>query len=663
MLNGDESQRLLVSDLPAEKRGIGVGIDLGTTNSAVAILVQSSNSKNMEHEQRSDPRKNVEDSSYALTPKILSIPNNGRTIPSVVSILSFSDEQSPTILVGKEAIQMEYQFPYSSYRNVKRILGTGGKQAIQNGATLVPNFVSDYNTVKSNKKILTTPNAPQNSLSQQLEEAKTMPAKLSLQLQTNNNTGATTNLTPEYISSCILKALFRAVEEETGETVTRAVIGVPAFFNDAQREATQQACIMAGVKKVRLIREPEAAALAYGLGKDMLRKDNFEDELVLVFDLGGGTFDVSVLAVGGGLMEVVATTGNSMLGGSDFDRRIAAWITNEISKSTATASNSPWVLIESVQSAILRSAEAVRIHLTNNRQVKLKLPLSMDGWLNMTKPTNIILYQDEMSSTTANNTSTSPSLDTQAPYYLTELSRKSMEDLCTHEFQSLLPPVREVALLAGVLLPGDAPPSVAEAASQIEKDWKGSSPFLPLEYDDFYDETANLGNSGVNLAYDINKNNTGDETLDQDALLLIRNMDLKEMRARQKGGRKKARDLAARERTFRREKLRAETNFNRDKNQNRGNVKVQRSSYGRLLSQVVLVGGATRMPAIGRMLTALTGVTPQKTVNPDEAVALGAAIQVGILDGDDRLGDMQVLNPMQAAVLRAFAKKRQLLDS
>jgi len=69
------------------------------------------------------------------------------------------------------------------------------------------------------------------------------------------------------------------------------------------------------------------------------------------------------------------------------------------------------------------------------------------------------------------------------------------------------------------------------------------------------------------------------------------------------------------------------------------------------------------MPAIGRMLTALTGVTPQKTVNPDEAVALGAAIQVGILDGDDRLGDMQVLNPMQAAVLRAFAKKRQLLDS
>jgi molecular chaperone DnaK (HSP70) len=143
-------------------------------------------------------------------------------------------------------------------------------------------------------------------------------------------------------------------------------------------------------------------------------------------------------------------------------------------------------------------------------------------------------------------------------------------------------------------------------------------------------------------------------------------MDIKEMRARQKGGRKKARDLAARERTFRREKLRAETNarsFNRDKNQNRGNVKVQRSSYGRLLSQVVLVGGATRMPAIGRMLTALTGVTPQKTVNPDEAVALGAAIQVGILDGDDRLGGMQVLNPMQAAVLRAFAKKRQLLDS
>lgn len=438
--------------------------------------------------------------------------------------------------------------------------------------------------------------------------------------------------------------------------MTRAVIGVPAFFNDAQREATKQACRMAGVNKVRLITEPEAAALAYGLGKDINNNDEgrtaFEDELVLVFDLGGGTFDVSVLAVGGGVMEVVATTGNSMLGGSDFDRKIASWITSEVSKGS-TDSSKKWLQIESVQSAILRCAEAVRIHLSNSRTVRLALPLTTNGWLSLSKPTNILLTtkQDEVLS--------SPSTH----HVITELSRKSMEELCKEEFQSLLPPVREVAILAGLLLPGDAPPSVADAAVRLEKELKEASS-AALEFEEFY-ETAGKSNNDIGIKDPLNEAEDNDNNIiDEDSLLLIRNMDIKAMRAEQRQGRKKSRDLAARERSFRKEKLRAETNAklnNRNSPSVGGAVKVKKSSYGRLVSQVVLVGGATRMPGIGRMLTALTGVVPRKTVNPDEAVALGAAIQVGLLDGDENLlGGLKVLNPMQAAVLRALAKKSQL---
>ena len=644
--NNENYDDKLVSEIPIEKRGIGVGIDLGTTNSAIAILQASKNTTTQQ----------LVGLSYTVSPKILSIPNNGRTMPSIVTILpnnhdNGNKEHPKKIVVGKEAAQLEHEYPESSYRNVKRIIGTGGKKAIQNGV-LVPNFYFE-----SGKKIKNGAHEIRNfqvSLPRQLEDAQASPAKLSW----SSNTSPSEFVTPEYISSCILQTLFRTAEEATGDKVTRAVIGVPAFFNDAQREATKQACRMAGVNKVRLITEPEAAALAYGLGKDINNNNYndegrmaFEDELVLVFDLGGGTFDVSVLAVGGGVMEVVATTGNSMLGGSDFDRKIATWITSEVSKASSDSSKK-WLQLESVQSAILRCAEAVRIHLSNSRTVRLALPLTTNGWLSLSKPTDILLTkQDEVVRSSSTH------------HVITELSRKSMEELCKEEFQSLLPPVREVALLAGLLLPGDAPPSVADAAVQLEKELKEAST-AALEFEEFY-ETAGNSHNDIGIKDQLNEDEDNDNNkIDEDSLLLIRNMDIKAMRAEQRQGRKKSRDLAARERSFRKEKLRAETNAkltNRNSASVGGAVKVKKSSYGRLASQVVLVGGATRMPGIGRMLTALTGVVPRKTVNPDEAVALGAAIQVGLLDGDENLlGGLKVLNPMQAAVLRALAKKSQL---
>jgi molecular chaperone DnaK len=133
--------------------------------------------------------------------------------------------------------------------------------------------------------------------------------------------------TPQEISAMVLAKLKRDAENYLGEEVKQAVITVPAYFNDSQRQATKDAGQIAGLEVLRIINEPTAAALAYGLDKK-------NDETILVFDLGGGTFDVSMLEVGDGVIEVKSTNGDTLLGGDDWDERIVHWLIGEFKKRT-----------------------------------------------------------------------------------------------------------------------------------------------------------------------------------------------------------------------------------------------------------------------------------------------------------------------------------------
>jgi len=431
--------------------------------------------------------------------------------------------------------------------------------------------------------------------------------------------------------------------------VTRAVIGVPAYFNDAQREATQRAAEMAGLSKVKLLREPEAAALAYGIGKQQLLRmpntvleqsqdpsddnDNDDEELVLVFDLGGGTFDVSMLLVGGGLTEIISTSGNAQLGGSDFDGRVADHFRQLGTRHAAAASSRPSWSQEGL-AARVRAAELTRIHLSNNKQAYLALPLTEADWLEMESPLLSLDDLEEMELTPDNLTETGTNNST---HILCCLSRRTFESLCKEELQALLRPVREVAIMSGALLPGDTSPTLVEAALEMEEVRDS------LEFQDFYG--------------DDDDGDQEDSSSDQDneLLLQLQEADMKAAKKAQQRGRKKARNVAKRERKYRQEKRKVAATDTRVAVEG---SKVRDGIAGRPISRVVLVGGATRMPAVGRLVAALTGTVPQKTVNPDEAVALGCAVHVGVLDGTQGMGT--VLNPMQAAILRAVAMQQGL---
>jgi len=548
-------------------------------------------------------------------------------------------------VVGRKAVEAEVTNPSATYRNVKRVLGMGGTSAASS-AEMVPNLlVRSASVRRKGRNIGKHKSTVQPSLTQQLKEAEENPAKLSCSVATSmdQDEGDASAISPEFISSKVLRRLYDAVERHrgTGEKVTRAVIGVPAYFNDAQRDATLLASTLAGVEKARLLREPEAAALAYGIGKEQAGEKD-DDELVLVFDLGGGTFDVSVLEVGGGITEVVATAGNNMLGGSDFDTRIAEFMV----KRMADHGGERNYLRDGgdVADAMVRSAEAVRIFLSNNKAANLALPLTAEGWLSVANARDVLILDSTEVTDELNEAGTSNST-----HVLCRLTRKKMEDLCLDEFLALLKPVREVALLSRAMLPGDANPEAVMAAMEMEEEMDRVSEGRQA-FQDFFDEGG--GGSATSKEED---------EIDADTLLQLKEVDMKERKKAQQRGRKKARELAASSKKFRKEKRKADESspLNLATSGKRGdNAKVRDGITGRPISQVVLVGGATRMPAIGRLLAAMTGVVPQKTVNPDLAVALGCAVQVGILDGDQALGGFQVLNPFQASLMRAMAKQQ-----
>lgn len=568
----------------SEDDGIGIGIDLGTTRSAVAFLKDQ-------------------------VPTIITVTGNGRTVPSVVAV----DPNEGRVWVGQDACDRETHI--GAYRNVKRVLGTGGKipPAVAKG---VP-FLVQNPSGKTFKK---------DSLLNQIHDAAEHPTLL------QSCVDPVEKIRPEEISAHVLATLKKAAEEGTGKKVTRAVIGVPAYFHDAQRDATKRAAEIAGIEKVKLLREPEAAALAYGIGKEQIGTGD-QDELVLVFDLGGGTFDVSMLLVGGGLTEIISTSGNAQLGGSDLDGRVAQYIWGLL-RDHGQSTSKTWP--KEANNAVVRAAEQIRIYLSNNKRVNLALPLSPDVWSTTSSDRQTILPLDYPEAEklseggVANET-----------HVLCCLPRRSMERLCTQELQALLRPVREVAIMAGALLPGDSSPAAVEAALEMEEEYERAIR-EGTAFGEFYNEEEP-------------KSETSD--IDPDLLFELQEIDLKAAKKAQQKGRKKARSIAKQERKYREEKRKLESRETKASLPSKSDrVKIRDGISGRPISRVVLVGGATRMPAIGRLIAALTGVVPQRTVNPDEAVALGCAVHVGVLDGMEGMGT--VLNPMQAAILKAVAQQQ-----
>jgi molecular chaperone DnaK (HSP70) len=285
------------------------------------------------------------------------------------------------------------------------------------------------------------------------------------------------------------------------------------------------------------------------------------------------------------------------------------------------------------QIAMRQSAEQIRIFLSNNRRANFALPLTQTEWIAMGSASDILLPLDsdqmahDMIEKGVSN----------ATHVLCQLTRPNMERLCKNELQALLRPVREVAIMAGALLPGDTSPTLVDAALELE-DGEDDS----VLFGDFYDQDSGK---------------IKEEEINDEMLLQLQEAALKGAKRAQQKGRKRARDLSKEEKKFRQEKKRV---ANGSPGTMVDGLKVQDGITGRPISRVVLVGGATRMPAVGRLIGELTGVVPQKTVNPDEAVALGCAANVGILDGIEGMGS--VLSPMQAAILRAVAQQEGLFQ-
>ncbi len=235
-----------------------VGIDLGTTNSVIAVM-------------------------EAGEPVVIPNAEGGRTTPSVVAFTKSGER-----LVGQLARRQAAVNPENTVFSIKRFMGRKGDE-VERERKMVP-----YKVVTGSA------------------------GRVEVEIQGKR-------YTPEQISAMILQKLKTDAEAYLGEKVTDAVITVPAYFNDSQRQATKNAGEIAGLNVVRIINEPTAAALAYGLDKK-------ENEKILVFDLGGGTYDVSVLEIGEGVFEVKATNGDTHLGGDDYDRRLVDYIADEFKK-------------------------------------------------------------------------------------------------------------------------------------------------------------------------------------------------------------------------------------------------------------------------------------------------------------------------------------------
>ncbi|HBD84528.1 MAG TPA: molecular chaperone DnaK [Dehalococcoidia bacterium] len=377
-----------------------LGIDLGTTNSCMAII------------EGGEPRV-VENS------------EGGRTTPSVVAVNPRTNER----YVGTTAKRQAVTNPENTVFSVKRFMGRRFDDAnVQKDVGVVP---------------------------------------FKLTAHTNGDAyvamGGNNHAPPE-ISAMVLQKMKQDAESKLGETITQAVITVPAYFNDSQRNATKDAGRIAGLEVLRIINEPTAASLAYGLDKKT-------EETIAVYDLGGGTFDITVLQIGDGVFEVMATNGDTHLGGDDFDQRIIGWIADEFQKEQGIDLKQDRMALQRLR----ESAERAKIELSTLMQTEINLPFI--------------------------------TADASGPKHLVmTLTRSTLEQLVGELVQQTVEPCRQAMKDAGVV------------ADQID--------------------------------------------------------------------------------------------------------------------EVILVGGMTRMPAVQEAVVNLFGKEPHQGVNPDEVVAIGAAIQAGVLQGE-----------------------------
>nr|QCI05203.1 Hsp70-type chaperone [Centroceras clavulatum] len=275
-----------------------VGIDLGTTNSVVAVMEGG---------------------------KPVVIPNKEglRTTPSVVAYTKKQDK-----LVGNIAKRQAVMNPENTFYSVKRFIGRRYDEVNEQLKQLSYNVKSDNNT------------------------------NIKLECPALNK-----DFAPEEISAQVLRKLVEDAGTYLGQDVSQAVITVPAYFNDSQRQSTKDAGQIAGLEVLRIINEPTAASLSYGLDK----KNN---ETILVFDLGGGTFDVSILEVGDGVFEVLSTSGDTHLGGDDFDRKIVEWLIKEFNNDEGLDLSKDRQALQRLTEA----AEKAKIELSNLSQTDINLP-------------------------------------------------------------------------------------------------------------------------------------------------------------------------------------------------------------------------------------------------------------------------------------------------
>ncbi len=275
-----------------------VGIDLGTTNSCVAVM-------------------------EAGEAKVITNPDGGRTTPSIVAI-----SESGERLVGQIAKRQAITNPENTVFGVKRLIGRK----------------FDSKEVQGDIKILPY----------KIDKAGNGDVRVNLRGK---------QYSPAEISSFILAYIKKYAEDYLGEPVTDAVITVPAYFNDSQRQATKDAGKIAGLNVLRIINEPTAASLAYGLDKK-------KEEKIAVFDLGGGTFDISVLEIGDGVFEVKSTNGDTHLGGEDFDLRLIDYLADEFKKDQGIDLRNDKMALQRLKEA----AEKAKMELSSSRETDVNLP-------------------------------------------------------------------------------------------------------------------------------------------------------------------------------------------------------------------------------------------------------------------------------------------------